>query len=179
MNKEKYVALLRGINVGGHHKLPMAQLREEMGKLGFTGIKTLLNSGNVVFTASGGHEAALEDSIEKHLEQAFGFPVPTLVRKASDIVALVQRNPFEKITPADNIRFYVTFLKEPSTVTGGLPRTSEENGFRILSTGDKSVCSVLDITLTQSTKGMDTLGKMFGKNITTRNWNTLVKVSAL
>ena len=50
--KEKYVAFLRGINVGGHHKVPMANLRAEMEKLGFVDVKTLLNSGNIVFTAN-------------------------------------------------------------------------------------------------------------------------------
>ena len=48
----KYVALLRGINVGGHHKVPMAELRKELENLGFTNIVTILNSGNVIFETS-------------------------------------------------------------------------------------------------------------------------------
>jgi len=57
--KEKYVAFLRGINVGGHHKVPMADLRKELEKLGFENVMTLLNSGNIIFEVISDYEENL------------------------------------------------------------------------------------------------------------------------
>jgi len=81
MRKEKYVAFLRGINVGGHHKVPMADLRKELEKLGFENVETLLNSANIIFEAISDYEENLEKKISAHLEKSFGFPIPTIVRK--------------------------------------------------------------------------------------------------
>ena len=80
--KEKYVAFLRGINVGGHHKVPMADLRKELEKLGFENVETLLNSGNIIFEAISNNEGNLEKKISAHLEKSFGFPIPTVIRKS-------------------------------------------------------------------------------------------------
>ena len=80
---EIYVAFLRGINVGGHHKVPMADLRKELEKLDFENVETLLNSGNIIFEAIDDNEENLEKKISLHLEKSFGFPVPSIVRKCN------------------------------------------------------------------------------------------------
>jgi len=79
----KYVAFLRGINVSGHHKVPMAELRKELTKLGFTNVITLLNSGNVIFESSSDDAELLEKTIAEHLEKVFGFQIPVLIRNAA------------------------------------------------------------------------------------------------
>lgn len=177
--KEKYVALLRGINVGGHKKVPMAELRELMGNGGYAGVKTLLNSGNVVFEHPSSSAGALEDQLAAELEKHFGFPVPVLVREAGDIFRLIRSEPFAGITVTKDTRLYVAFLKEQSPVDLVFPWVSEDGSYRILSYEDKAVCSVLDLSLTGTIDAMAALERFFGKNLTTRNWNTVVKIGGL
>jgi len=89
-----WVALLRGINVGTAHRVAMAELRTLLGdELGFDDVRTLLNSGNVVF-AAGGSAAAHEKTLATELEAHFGFPIPTVVRSAASVRSALERNPF-------------------------------------------------------------------------------------
>ena len=110
--KEKHVAFLRGINVGGHHKVPMAELREEMEKLNFENVVTLLNSGNIVFDAIDDDLENLEKTISEHLESTFGFPVPTIIRKSKNIYRLLDNNPFKGLMLTKDMRLYVSFLRK-------------------------------------------------------------------
>lgn len=75
-----YIALLRGINVGGHKKVPMAQLREVLTSSGLENVQTYIQSGNVIFQSSEEDTKALESSIEKSINDYFNFEVPVLVR---------------------------------------------------------------------------------------------------
>lgn len=175
-NSIQYVAFLRGINVGGSHKVPMAELRKEMENAGFQNIQTLLNSGNVIFESSTSSIQDLEKVISDHLEQVFGFAIPVLVRRATDIIKLIEHDPFQAITLTKDLRFYISFLKENPESEISLPWSAEDGSFKILEIRDKAICSVLDLSVTKTTKGMDLLEQMFGKNLTTRNWNTINKI---
>jgi len=183
MNKESQksvmIAFLRGINVGGHHKVPMAELKTTLAGMGFSGIKTLLNSGNVVFTTSPTEIATLEKQIADTLEKKFGFPIPVLIRKMEDIQRLVKKNPFKDIDVHKDIRLYVTFLKAAPKNSVELPWVSPDSSFQILSSEDKMLLSVLDVSQAKTTDAMNVLEKNYTKDITTRNWNTLVKISNL
>ncbi|MEP4095053.1 DUF1697 domain-containing protein [Reichenbachiella sp.] len=174
--KEQYVAFLRGINVGGHHKLPMADLKKEMEKLGFENIVTLLNSGNVVFDSVSDTVKNLEVKISKHLEQAFEFPVPTIIRTVKTIDELLTSNPFEHVSLTKDIRLYVSLLREDNSPELELPWKNEDGSFEILEVRDKMIISVLDLSVTKTPKGMEALEKMYGKDITTRNWNTIDRI---
>ena len=77
-SKEKYVAFLRGINVGGHHKVPMIDLRAELEKINLKNSITILNSGNVLFESD---EKNLENKISEHLEEKFGFHIPVIINE--------------------------------------------------------------------------------------------------
>ena len=175
--KTTYVAFLRGINVGGHHKVPMADLKEEMAALGFSEVETLLNSGNIIFSSPEKEEMEIEGSIAARLESTYGFQVPVLVRKGEEMLQLFKSDPFEEVDITHDIRLYVSFLKQhPQEIQ--LPWVSEDQSFRILEIQGRTVCSVLDISKMGSTKAMEALEKIFGKNITTRNWNTVEKIAA-
>ena len=76
----KYVGLLRGINVGGNTKVPMEELRHVCEGLGFTSVKTILNSGNVVFETHQTKEDIVQKELEQALEKQFNFPIRVLVR---------------------------------------------------------------------------------------------------
>lgn len=173
---QTYIALLRGINVGGHHKVPMAELRKTMEQLGFTKVITLLNSGNVIFDASG-EEAALEEQLAARLEKEFGFPIPVLLRTDNEILQLHNSRPFEKIEVTPDTRLYVSFLKQTPERQVSLPWTSEDGSYRIISIEGRAICSVLDVSVTNTPKGMDAVEQLFGKTITTRNWNTIERIA--
>lgn len=176
-NHQTYVALLRGINVGGHHKVPMADFRIEMEEMGFKNVITLLNSGNVIFEGDSIQELKIEEKISIHLERFFGFSIPVLIRKSEEIVELINANPFENIEATKDTRFYVTFLKQPAESQLTLPWISEDQSFRILDIRNRAICSVLDLSVTATPKGMESLEKIFGNDITTRNWNTVNRIA--
>jgi len=172
----KIVGFLRGINVGGHHKVPMADLKSLLNQLGFENVKTILNSGNIVFETKKKDIVALERMIESSLNENFGFPVPVILIPQNQINELVNENPFAKMKVHKNIRLYISFLKEIATTKLKLPYISNDKAFTIIDVRDKLIVSVLDITTSNTPKGMEDLEKFFGKNITTRNWNTIQKL---
>ena len=177
MGNQIYVAFLRGINVGGHHKVPMADLKETFKEMGLNPIKTVLNSGNILFEAGDESTEALEKSIEIQLEKSFGFSIPTVIRTQVNIQDIIATDPFKDIPVHKDIRLYVTFIKNPITKPFDFPKVSDDGYFKIIGLGDKVVYSVLDVSKVKTTNAMEVLGKMFGKNITTRNWNTLLKIA--
>lgn len=177
-NSNQYISLLRGINVGGHHRVPMAELGREMTKLGFEKVTTLLNSGNVIFHTSLHREEELEEVIADHLEKIFGFPIPVLIRRPEVMFDLVSNNPFKHTDVTKDTRLYLSFLKEKPAIALPLPWTSNDGSYRILEVREKTVCSVLDLSATQTPKGMDALELLFGKSLTTRNWNTIHRIAA-
>lgn len=174
---QKLVGFLRGINVGGHHKVSMLELKIILTQLGCENVKTILNSGNIVFETKKKDIMALERIIEATLAETFGFPIPVILIPHKQINELVNEDPFVKIDLHKNIRLYVSFLKEPSTTKLKLPHISKDNSFKIIGTKNNIIISVLDITTRNTPKGMEDLEKLFGKNITTRNWNTIQKIN--
>ncbi|MFC4633212.1 DUF1697 domain-containing protein [Dokdonia ponticola] len=174
--RETYVAFLRGINVGGHHKLPMADLKVLFESLGYTHIKTLLNSGNVIFDAPLQDIKELEHTIEKTVETNVGFPVPTCVREASFIVRFRESDPFKNKNITKDTRCYISFLKDDVIADIRLPWTSDDNSYQIIEKRGETILSVLDLSLSQTTKAMRILEVTYGKNITTRNWKTIERI---
>ena len=176
--KEKYIAFLRGINVGGHHKVPMVELRKEMEKLNFENVVTLLNSGNIVFDNDDDDDAleSLEKKISEHLEKAFGFPIATIIRKSKTIYGLLENNPFKDLILSKDMRLYVSFLRKETETEFQLPWTSDDKSFKIIGINNKTILSVLDLSISKTPKAMLALARFFGKDITTRNWNTILRI---
>jgi uncharacterized protein (DUF1697 family) len=174
-----YVALLRGINVGGNKKVPMADLKKILELMGYKNVKTLLASGNVLFDALKTDLISLTKKIAAKLETSFGFTIPVLMRTKEEIQKLVKSDPFKGIKVTPDIRLYVTFLSEKPKSALKIPFKSADGDFVILRVTDDAVISVLDLS-----KGMGTIDSMaiiekeFGKNVTTRNWNTVLKLIA-
>jgi uncharacterized protein (DUF1697 family) len=110
----KYVALLRGINVGGHRKVPMARLKAVAGQLGLGAPRTYVASGNLVFSADTG-AGDLEARLEKAIEREFGFAVDVIVRSAAEWTALAEGNPFPEESEASPNLVMMTIGKRPAT----------------------------------------------------------------
>jgi len=91
-----YLALLKGINVGGHKKVPMAELRELLNKSGFKNVQTYIQSGNVILQSSKNSILEIESDIEKSIIDYFGFEVSVLVKTRQDLKRIFDNCPFSE-----------------------------------------------------------------------------------
>lgn len=175
----KYVALLRGINVGGNKRIEMERLKEMMESLGFTDVVTILNSGNVVFASSETSDEALRNIIEEGIMKMFGFAVQTIIRSETDIKRLLKSDPFKGILVTKETRLYVTFLNHPVLHSLSLPYRSPDGLLQVLAVTDSEIISVVTVNEKfNTTDAMKEFDKKFGKDVTMRNWNTIEKIAA-
>lgn len=107
-----YIAMLRGINVGGQKPVRMEQLRESCSALGFRSIETYVQSGNIVFLEAEKSPSNLSKSISEAILGDFGFRAPVLVKTSKEMGEVIIRNPFLKETGIDPSKLHVTFLSE-------------------------------------------------------------------
>lgn len=111
----RYIAFLRAINVGGH-TVKMERLRALFTELGFANVATFIASGNVIFDSPVEHAPALEQQIERHLQQALGYEVITFLRTCSQLAAVAAYQPFPDTDfDATNHALYIAFLHAPPT----------------------------------------------------------------
>jgi uncharacterized protein (DUF1697 family) len=104
-----YSALLRGINVGGHKKVPMAELRELLTKSGLENVQTYIQSGNVIFHSNEADKRFLEQVIHNAIKTYFGFEVPVLVRTGAELKVIFDNCPFPE---EKKVKSYFTMLSE-------------------------------------------------------------------
>ncbi|HEY6172510.1 MAG TPA: DUF1697 domain-containing protein [Candidatus Kapabacteria bacterium] len=173
----RHAVFLRGINVGGNKKVPMAQLKVTLENMGLTDVKTLLASGNAMFSAKKENIITLTKRIAAALEKEFGFTIPVLMREMSRLEEMFASEPFKAIKVTKDIRLYVTFLSEVHKTKLKIPYTSDDKAIRILKLEDDALYSVLDLSKGKGTvDAMAIIEKEFGKLVTTRNWNTIEKM---
>ncbi|MET7700534.1 DUF1697 domain-containing protein [Streptomyces sp. NPDC005485] len=175
-----YAALLRGINVGGNKKVPMAELRTLMQGLGYDSVATYLQSGNAVFGSDHGDEDSLAAELAHAIEKHFGFTVGVLVRDHTYLKAVREACPF----PAAELeakQLHVTYFSTPVgaerfATVDAVAFLPEE--FRL---GDRELYLYAPEGLGRS-KLAEALSKprlLKGLTATTRNWNTVVKLEEL
>ncbi len=106
-----HVSLFRGINVGGHRVIAMSALRSLHEELGFSGVTSYIQSGNVIFQSPRSGPEALASLIEKKVEETFGFPVTVVVRTCAALAGVIAKNPFAGRRDIDERRLAVMFLQ--------------------------------------------------------------------
>jgi len=173
----RYVALLRGVNVGGAKRVPMADLRALLEQQGYRDIKTLLNSGNAVFSGSTERSAVHSQRIRAAIAEALGVDVPVIVKTAREMAAVVADNPLEGVAN-DPSRYLVALTRDAKSLSalaslGAAGGGGEE--FRIGRHAAYLWCAngILESRLAVA------LLKGLGDTGTTRNWATVEKISAL
>jgi uncharacterized protein (DUF1697 family) len=172
-----YIAFLRGVNVGGHKPVRMEALKAVFAAMQFQNIRTILATGNVLFNAPKYTDVALARVIEAILAETFGHPIGVIVRRIEDLKALADDAPFKKVRLTPDSRLYVTYLAEKPTSTLQAPWQSPGKELRIVRITPLDVCSVVSVTPDHnSADAMAFIEKEFGKNVTTRNWNTIEKI---
>lgn len=176
----KYVALLRGINVGGSKLIKMAELGRIFTSLGLKNVKTYIQSGNVLFESSKTDPIALTKEIEKGLHAAVGFEVPVVLRTIAELEAIVKLDPFKKVKSDANAKLFVTFLVDPPKSKPKIPLLSPRKDCEIIQLTGREVFTVaFAMPNGRSAEFMVLIEKEFGKSVTTRNWNTVIKILAL
>ncbi len=106
----KYIAFLRGINVSGQKKVPMAELRTVLYNGGLTDVKTYIQSGNVVFEGGEFPKKEMEVSIGTLIEEHFGFIVPVLVKSVMDLDQILRNNPYDNLESLESNKVYFVLL---------------------------------------------------------------------
>ena len=108
----RYIAILRGVNVSGAKPMKMEELRKTIQKLGFTGVSTYIQSGNVVFTAGETATSQLAAQLAEAIKTGFGFEVPVMVLSAAELKTIISNNPLNNATN-DTAFLHITFLADP------------------------------------------------------------------
>jgi uncharacterized protein (DUF1697 family) len=164
----RYVAFLRGVSPMNAR---MPELKHSFEAAGFTEVRTLLSSGNVVFNARTATESALQKKIEKAMQETLGRTFGTFIRKAEHLQGLIAADPFADFPLAASDKRVVTFLNEPAK---GIKLPIELDGARILKIIEREALSAY----TPGPNGpvfMKLLERTFGANITTRTLDTVKK----
>ncbi len=173
----RYVALIRGINVGRAKRVAMGDLRAMVQTLGYTGVRTLLNSGNVVFTGPAGAVRDAAARMEGGLATAIGVPARVMVLHADDLATIVAENPLADVA-TDASRLLVTVLMPEADRDGLAALAAKEWAPEMLAIGSRAAylwcpAGVLASRLTAAT------GRLLRDAATTRNWATVLKLQAL
>jgi uncharacterized protein (DUF1697 family) len=167
----RYAAVLRGV-MPTNAKMPA--LKTAFESAGFTDVRTILGSGNVVFTARKASEASLERRAERAMAEQLGRAFPTIVRSVEDLQAIVAADPYADFPISRGAKRVVTFLRAAPKVKPALP--IELDGARVLCLRGREVYS----DYLRTPKGpvfMTLIEKTLGKEITTRTWDTVVKLT--
>ncbi len=173
-----YVAFLRGINVGRHAKVDMAQLRELFVALGHTDARTYIRSGNVIFTAPGEDPSRLAAAIEKGLADEVGVPATVVLRSGDHLTALVAHNPFLD-EESDPSKLHVAFLAAtPAPEQAGRLEVPAGERVRFSLAGPDLYLHYPD-GYGRTKLDNAFIEKHLGVASTTRNWNTVTKLAEM
>lgn len=167
----RYAALLRGVMPTN---VKMADLRRAFEAAGFTEVSTLLTSGNVLFTARAASESALERKAEAAMTRTLGKAFLTIVRPVESLRALIASDPYKGFRLAPDSKRVVTFLRARPASRLELP--IEQDGARILAMREREILSVY-VPTPKGPVFMTLLEKTFGKEQTTRTWETVSKAA--
>ena len=173
-----FIALLRGINVGGHNKIPMADLRSLCAELGWADVRTYIQSGNLVFSASGA-AAKLESQLERAIEDRFSLSIATVVRSAAVWPGYIKGNPYTAACETEPNHVMLALSK--ATPKGdAVERLLERavGGERIARVGD--VLWLYFAGSVAKTKLMPALlDRLVGSPVTMRNWRTVLTLNEM
>lgn len=168
-----WIALLRGINVGRNKRIAMADLRTMLESLGYTDVRTHLQSGNALFAAETKKAETLEHEISAGIKATFGMEVATMLRSASEFVKAVDANPFVT-RGVDTVQLHATFLSAgpPAAKIAAVDCAAcAPDEFAV---GDR----VIYMRLTNGVMGsrLPDWDRVLGVRATTRNWNTTIRL---
>jgi len=173
----RFVALLRGVNVGKANRVPMVDFKGILESLGYTGVGTLLNSGNGLFTSTSRSQVKHAASIAAELQQRLGVTSPVIVKSATELSEIINASPLNP-PEADHSKYLVTFAAEAEALQALEPLQELAQGTECFVVTKVAAFLYCPVGVLHSRVGEALLGKA-GKRVTTRNWATVRKLHAL
>lgn len=174
-----YIALIRGINVGGKKKLRMEDLRSVCDSLGLADTRTVLQSGNVVFRTSRTDRKRLADDMEKGMREACGLEATVILRTAAELQQAIERNPFRSEAERDPAHLVIVFLE-------GKPSQAAAEALRESYSGPEKMHLIGHELFVYYSQGQGTskltnalIERRLGVVATARNWNTVRRLAEL
>ena len=174
-----FVALLRAVNVGGRRSLAMRDLRDAASSLGLSEVRTVLQSGNLVFDAHGRSAAAIERALEGAIESRLGLDVDCFVRTAREWAALVRDNPFRAEARASPGRLVLMCLKAAPDTKAVKALSAVATGPERLRAAGRELYIVYPDGIGRSRLTGVLIERVLGSRGTVRNWNTVLKLEAM
>ena len=173
MRGNRVLVLLRGVNVGGRHPVPMPQLRALFAELGCDRIDTYLQSGNLVCTA---HASLTASTIAAELARHFGFPIPVVLRTAGELDAAVAANPFPQ-AGVDSL--HVAFLEAPLPDAALQTLEKKQLGQEKLTAIGRELFLYLPHGFGRSRLALGVTAPGVAGNPTVRNWKTVLALQGM
>jgi uncharacterized protein (DUF1697 family) len=175
------IALLRGINVGGHKIIPMTKLKLIFESAGFKNVVTFIQSGNVLFDSTTKNTETLRSKVEKMLVDALGYEVPTIIRSVDEMKKIVAQNPFADEHAEKKTKCYVMFLEKKSSrgeQQSVLGTQVKGMSFRF---GACELYCLLDVKFSGNNSPFSyaKIEKILNQKGTVRNWATTTKLIEL
>ena len=175
----KFIAILRGINVGGKRKLPMAELRALFAEIGYEDIQTYIQSGNVIFSTQEIHLESIAQSISEKIKERFEYDVPVIVRTIEEWKEVISLNSFLKTEDTDIEKLHLTFLAETPD-SDHLEKIKSydysPDQFKIIG---KHVFLSCEIPYHKTKLTNNFFESKLKVSATTRNWKTVLKLAEL
>ena len=175
----RYLALLRGINVGGNNIIKMADLKACFKSMGFSDVATYIQSGNIIFKSEKKSKTKLTDKIQTELSKTFHYDAKVVVITYQQLKNIVNNAPSDFGKDASQYRYDVIFLKEPLTAKTAMNSIKIKEGVDNAYEGK----NVLYFSRLVEKASQSYLNKVITlpvyKNMTIRNWNTTTKLLAL
>jgi uncharacterized protein (DUF1697 family) len=175
-----WVALLRGINVGGRNMVSMQELRKMCERLDLEGATTLLQSGNLVFRSAERDAAALEARLERETAKRLGVKPAYFLRTADEWAGLVKRNPFREEAERDPAHLVAVLMREaPKPAAIAALRAAIPGREQVDARGGREAYFFYPDGMGRSKLTPALVERHLGGSGTARNWNTVLKLLAL
>lgn len=175
----QYLALLRGINVGGKNIIKMADLKAGFDAMGFSDVMTYIQSGNVLFQSKEKDKAVLTTMIEKGLSKRFNFEARIVTVAHKELSAIVREAPDGFGEDGKSYRYDVIFLKEPLTPQEAMKSVGTKAGVDTAHAGKQVLYFSRLIAKAMQSHLTKIIGLPVYQNMTIRNWNTTTKLLEL
>lgn len=175
----RYIALLRGINVGGKNIIKMPDLKACFERMGFLDVSTYIQSGNVAFNTTATAEETIQTIISEHLLATFNYNSPIIVISQDHAIGIVNNTPESFGIAKELYKYDVLFLKPPLTASEAMAQIELQEGVDLAAAGD-GVLYFSRLISGDSKSYLEKIVKLpIYKQLTVRNWNTTKKLVSL
>jgi uncharacterized protein (DUF1697 family) len=144
--------------------------------LGFTNVSHLLNSGNIIFSTQHNETLNNTNRIQNEILKVFGFEAPVTLIQYSIMEQLIKDNPFNNLSIDGDTKAYVTFIRKQHGNLDENTKALEKLGVEVLLSSNDLIHFTLNHDILPTVKVMEKLDSLFKKDVTTRNWNTIIKI---